>query len=79
MTSSTFGWWGGLPIPPGVGNNTGWAPPASWDSEAGGLVDENGNLVTPEDPPATEMPGSGDDTEEPEPTEPEEPESDTEG
>lgn len=68
-------WWGGLPIPPGVGNNEGWAPPAAWDSEIGGLVDEEGNLVVPEDPPPPEMPGSGGDTEEPVP-EPEEPGTD---
>lgn len=50
------GWWGGLPIPPGVGDNTGWAPPAQWDPDINGLVDEDGNPVIPTDPPPETYP-----------------------
>ncbi|MER7014570.1 hypothetical protein ABT324_24360 [Saccharopolyspora sp. NPDC000359] len=50
------GWWGGLPIPPGVGDNTGWAPPAQWDPDIGGLVDQDGNPVIPTDPPPETYP-----------------------
>ncbi|WP_263251642.1 hypothetical protein [Saccharopolyspora rosea] len=58
LAVSALGWFGGLPVPPGVGENTGWAPPASWDTEAGGLVDENGNPVVPTDPEPPTYPPS---------------------
>ena len=51
--AQALGFWGGLPLPPGVGGNEGWGPPATWDTVQDGLVDENGN---PLEPPAEEPP-----------------------
>ncbi|SDZ51097.1 hypothetical protein SAMN05216215_10874 [Saccharopolyspora shandongensis] len=56
LTTLALDWFGGLPVPPGVGDNTGWAPPAVWDTETGGLVDETGAPVIPTDPPPSAYP-----------------------
>ncbi|MEV5543125.1 hypothetical protein AB0L13_40520 [Saccharopolyspora shandongensis] len=71
LTTSALDWFGGLPVPPGVGDNTGWAPPASWDTATGGLVDADGNPITPTDPePPTYPPSDAEPAPDP-PTDPE--------